>query len=159
MKHEASIEIDRPIEQVFDYANNHVAQWSIIVVEDEPLEKKDGGVGSTFRIVTEEHGRRMDFAGVVTHWDPPRSSAVHMTGKSFDIDSRYDFEDIGGRTRVTQVSTAKGKGFVGLFFRCCGWMMRKAACDAAQRELESLKQKLEAMPRAEAGSEVRAPGA
>ena len=65
-----SIEIDRPIDEVFTYTNEKVAEWSLTVVEDEPIQDT-GGVGTTFRCVTEDHGRRMEFHGVVTHWDPP----------------------------------------------------------------------------------------
>ena len=49
MKHEVSIEIDRPIGEVFDYTNHNVAESSITVVEDEVIEDREGGVGSTFR--------------------------------------------------------------------------------------------------------------
>jgi hypothetical protein len=35
-----SVEIDKPIEVVFEYTNNNVAEWSTIVVEDEVIEKK-----------------------------------------------------------------------------------------------------------------------
>ena len=103
MKNSASIEINRPIEDVFRLTINHVPEWSIIVVEDEVVENKnDGGVGTTFRTVTEDRGRRMEFAGVVTAHEPPHRSAIHLTGKMFDIDTEYHFEDLSGSTRVTQ---------------------------------------------------------
>ncbi len=51
----ASIEIDRPIGEVFAYTNEKVAEWSLTVVEDEIIEDKHG-VGTTFRCVTEESG-------------------------------------------------------------------------------------------------------
>jgi hypothetical protein len=35
-----SVEIDKPIEVVFEYTNNNVAEWSTIVVADEVIEKK-----------------------------------------------------------------------------------------------------------------------
>ena len=34
-----------------------------------------------------------------------------MYGKQFDIDVEYLFEDLSGRTRVTQRADVKGKGF------------------------------------------------
>jgi uncharacterized membrane protein len=147
MEHEVSIEIDRPIDQVFDYTNNNVAEWSKTVVEDEVLDDKRG-VGTKFRCVTEDHGRRMDFDGVVTQWDPPRASAVKMVGKSFDIEARYTFEDLGGRTRVTQHGRVQPKGMFKVLFFLLGWMFHKAGCRAAQEEFESLKRKLEARPAA-----------
>ena len=72
MQSSGSIEIDKPIDVVFEYTINHVAEWSTIVVEDEVVEEKNGGgVGTTFRSVTEERGRRMEFAGEVTQYERP----------------------------------------------------------------------------------------
>jgi uncharacterized membrane protein len=139
----ASVEIDRPIDEVFQYTNEKVAEWSLTVVEDKLIEDKNG-VGTTFLCVTEENGRRMDFDGVVTRWNPPTVSAISLTGKSFDIEAEYRFEDLnGGRTRVTQESTVSGKGFVKVMFFLFGWLMNKQGCKAVTNELESLKQKLE----------------
>ena len=56
MRSLASIEIDRPIDEVFTYTNEKVAEWSLTVVEDTVIEDKDG-LGTTFLCVTEEHGR------------------------------------------------------------------------------------------------------
>ncbi len=138
----ASIEIDRPIDEVFTYTNEKVAEWSLTVVEDEVIDDKNG-VGTTFRCVTEEKGRRMDFQGVVTLWEPPTTSAISLTGKMFDIEAEYRFEDLNGRTRVTQESTVSGKGFVKIMFFLFGWFMNKQGCKAVSNELESLKKKLE----------------
>ena len=138
----ASIEIDRPIDEVFTYTNEKVAEWSLTVVEDTLIEEKDG-VGTTFLCVTEEKGRRMEFQGLVTVWEPPTRSAITLTGKMFDIDAEYRFEDLGGRTRVTQESTVYGKGFVKVMFFLFGWLMKKQGREAVNHELESLKSKLE----------------
>jgi hypothetical protein len=82
MQNTASIEIDRSIEEVFDFTLNHVSEWSTIVVEDEVIDLiADGGVGTTFRVVTEERGKRMEFDGLVTRHDPPHQSTVQMIGK------------------------------------------------------------------------------
>jgi hypothetical protein len=142
MHSQASVEIDRPIDEVFAYTNGKVAEWSLTVVEDEVIEDKNG-VGSTFRCVTEENGHRMEFHGLVTLWEPPTRSAVSLTGKMFDIEAEYRFEDLNGRTRVTQESAVIGKGFVKIVFTLFGWLMNKQGCKAASRELESLKKKLE----------------
>lgn len=144
MQTEMSVEIDRPIEEVFDYTANNVAEWSIIVVEEEVLDEKPEGVGTTFRVVTKDRGRRMEFRGVVTHHQPPIAHTVHMTGKQFDIEAAYSFEDLGGRTRVTQRSTVKGKGFTKLMLASMGPFMKKASRNALQKELANLKRLVEA---------------
>jgi hypothetical protein len=138
----ASVEIDRPIDEVFTYTNEKVAEWSLTVVEDVVIEDKNG-VGTTFRCVTEERGRRMEFQGIVTVWEVPTRSAISLTGKRYDIEAEYRFEDLGGRTRVSQESTVSGKGFVKIMFFLFGWLMNKQGCKAVTNELESLKSKLE----------------
>jgi hypothetical protein len=145
MQQEASIEIDRPIHDVFDYTNNNVAEWSLTVVEDVPIDTIDNGnVGSTFRCVTEDHGQKMEFAGTVTKWEPPTLSAVRLVGKQFDIDALYTFEDLGERTRVTQISVVHAKTlFMKVMFFFVGLFATKSGCAATMKELQSLKQKIE----------------
>ena len=140
MQTTASVMIDRGIDDVFRLTNEHVAEWSKIVVDDYVVENKNGGgVGTTFHTVTEDRGQRMDFAGVVTRHEPPHVNAFKLTGRSFDIEAEYTFEDVAGQTRVTQSSSVNGKGLFGLFLSLCGWMMRKSSCNALQEELDGLK--------------------
>ncbi len=146
MRNEGSVEIDRPIDDVFRLTNDHVAEWSIIVVENEVLDEKPEGVGTTFRTVTEDHGKRMVFQGVVTRHDPPHASAVQLTGDMFDIETEFTFEDISGRTRVTQRANVTGKGFFKLFMFLFGWLMNKSSCKALENELNSLKRFCEEHP-------------
>ena len=146
MQTEGSVEIDRPIHEVFRLTTEDVAKWSIVVVEDEVIEVKPQGVGTRFRTVTEERGQRMEFQGVVTAHDPPYATAVKMIGPMFDIEAAYTFEDLGYRTKVTQFSTVTGKGFLKLFFLLCGWMFKKASRDALAKELNSLKAYCESRP-------------
>jgi hypothetical protein len=146
MQNETSVEIDRPIDEVFRLTIEHVAEWSIIVVEDEVIEKTPEGVGTTFRTVTEDRGRRMEFQGVVTKQDPPYTHAIHLTGDMFDIDTAYVFEDLSGRTRVTQFADVTGKGIFKWFMLLFGWMMNKSHCKASENELNSLKRFCEQQP-------------
>jgi len=139
-----SVEIDRPINDVFDYTIHNVAEWSIIVVKDEVIDEKPEGVGTTFRVTTEEKGRRMEFDGLVTRHEPPTVHAVLMKGKQFDIEAEYMFEDRGGGTRVTQRSSVHGKGFVKVIFFLFGWLMKKSSSSALENELHNLKRLMEA---------------
>lgn len=143
MKSEASVEIDRPIADVFEFTTTEVAQWSLLVVEDEIRVETDDKVGTTFRTVTDDRGSRMEFDGTVTLHEPPTAHGVHMAGVQFDIDAEYRFEDLGGRTRVTQISTVHPKGMMKLAFALFGWLMKKTSCDAAAKELQSLKMLME----------------
>ena len=140
MKSTGSIEIDCPIEEVYRLTSEDVVEWSEIVVEDEVIEEKPEGAGTTFRTVTEERGKRMEFFGVVSRCDPPHLHACEMTGEHFDIESEFVFEKLGpDKTRVTQRASAKGKGFFKWMMLLFGPMMNKSHCEASKRELESLK--------------------
>lgn len=144
MQTEASIEIARPINEVFEFTTEHVAEWSLTVVSDELIEEKPGKVGSRFRTVTEERGRRMEFTGEVTRHEPPRLHEVHLRGRSFDILATYRFEEAGeGRTRLTQRAEIRAKGWFRPVMLALGWLMRRSGCEAQQRELENLKRLME----------------
>ena len=143
MQHANSVEIDRPIAEVFERTIRDVADWSIIVVEDEIVKETPEVVGTTFRTVTVDHGRRDEFDGVVTLHEEPTRHAVFMKGKSFDIQAEYDFEDLGGRTRVTQTSKVKGKGVYRIMLPVMSLFMKKAGCEAVLKELNSLKAYIE----------------
>jgi len=144
VRNEQSVEIDRAIAEVFDFAINNSVKWVEIVVEDEVIEDKgNGGVGTTFHVVTMEKGRRMEFDGVVTRHEPPNVSAVLLKGKYFDLDLEYRFEDLSGRTRVTQVSSAKGKGFTKVMLFLLGWMMKSAGRKSLEKDFATLKRLLE----------------
>jgi hypothetical protein len=143
MKAEASVEINRPIEEVFDFTNNHVVEWSVTVVEDTVINETPDRVGTTFKCVTESRGQRLEFQGVVTRWEQPHVSAIELIGDTFDIEAAYFFEATSNGTRVAQKSVISFKGFLKVVFILCGWMMGKAGCDEAQKELDNLKQVLE----------------
>ena len=81
IKSEGSVEIDRPIDEVFRLTCDHVAEWSTIVVEDDVVETTSEGVGSTFRTVTMDRGKRRESEGVITRLDPPRFHRSMMMGK------------------------------------------------------------------------------
>ena len=143
MQAEASVEINCPIEDVFDFTNHHVVEWSITVVEDEVVNETPDRVGTTFRCVTQGHGKRMVFQGTVTRWEPPHLSAIQLSGDAFDIEAAYFFEATPVGTKVTQKSVITPKGFTKVFFFLFGWMMGKAGCAEAKKELYNLKRVLE----------------
>ena len=154
MQSEASVTIARPIDEVFHYTNEHVAEWSKTVTRIEPIDEGEPGVGSRSRVITEDSGHRMEFDCVVSVWDPPNASAVKMSGKSFDLVAHYAFTDLGGSTLVTQRSLARGKGVVRVVTFLFGWMFKKRACQAQESELDNLKQLLESGAAGRAGTDA-----
>lgn len=143
MQSEASVEISLPIEDVFEFTNDHVVEWSLTVVEDTVINETPDRVGTTFKCVTESRGKRLEFRGEVTRWERPHASAINLIGDSFDIEAAYFFETTDAGTRVTQKAVISPKGLLRVPFFLFGWMMGKASCDEAQKELDNLKRVLE----------------
>ena len=141
MKTGISMVIDRPIEDVFILATDHVVVWSSIVVEDELIHlAEDGGVGTRFRTVTEDRGHRMEFEGEVVDYDPPSRSAILLRGPAFDLDVAYEFESLSnGRTRITQFSRSRGKGIWWLLLMLLTPLMRKSGSETTRKELDQLR--------------------
>lgn len=146
MRTEISVDIDRPLEPVFEHTTGDVTQWSEVCIRDEPIEERPGVVGSTFRLVTSENGREMEFTGEVVEHEPPKRSRVVLVGPAFDLDVLYTFEPVGAGTRVTQTSEVTGRGFFKLLLPLMGWMMRRSACKSQAHELDGLKRFCEAQP-------------
>ena len=147
MKNSGTIVIDRSIDVVFELATNRMPEWSKIVVEETVFLEKPDGVGTTFKTITEENGKRMEFDGEVIRHQPPNLNAVKLMGKFFDIETEFQFEDVAGSTRVTQFADVNGKGVFKVILFVMGWLMSKAHCEASQRELECLKAFCESQPR------------
>ena len=148
MKTAGSIEIDKPIAEVFDYTVNNVPEWSNTVVEGKIVEQTPDGVGSQFHVLTRDSGgKRMEFDGTVTLNKRPTAQTVVMIGRQFDIEASYTFEDIVGRTRVNLISVVTPKGFMmKLMFLMVGPLGKRAGCKALEKELASLKEKVEGHP-------------
>jgi|TARA_B110000495_G_C22961246_1_gene563468 hypothetical protein len=134
-----SVIIACPLEQVFEVTNNHVTEWSNIVEEEETLNVTPEVIGSTFRTVTSEHGRKLKFDGVVTRHSPPFESGIRMEGPAFSLTVDYTFENVPEGTRVTQRSTVTGKGIFRIIISTMGFLMKKSNSGALQDELNRLK--------------------
>ncbi|MBK1834802.1 SRPBCC family protein [Roseibacillus ishigakijimensis] len=143
MKTTESIEIESDPARAFELTVMRVPDWSEVVVREEPLEGGEGEPGTRFRVVTEEHGRRMDFVGEVLKNKPPHEHLSVLQGESFAIEVAYTFEAIPGGTRVWQMSLVRGKGLLRWFFLTCGWCFRRANQAAADAEMKRLKDFIE----------------
>ena len=85
MQTSMSVQVGRPIKEVFDHTIHNVSEWSTIVVKDEVIKETPEGVGTTFRVTTEENGRRMEFDGLVTPvLGAKKSAALYAALRRFD---------------------------------------------------------------------------
>jgi Polyketide cyclase / dehydrase and lipid transport len=70
------------------------------LVESEPLDEGPPEVGSRFRDVFEDLGRRVELEAEVVGLDPPRLLAVHLVSDVFDATSTSRLEPSGTGTRL-----------------------------------------------------------
>jgi uncharacterized protein YndB with AHSA1/START domain len=146
MSNTYSIDIDAPPARVFKwiYDADLNRQWLPNLVEVEVLKKEPQGLGSRFRQVYMENGRRMEMTGTVTGYEQDRYLACEITGP-FLLNVDYRLDDLGGRTRVTQHSEIQFRSFaMKLLGALMKPLMRKMAEKNAGASFGKLKQLVEA---------------
>jgi uncharacterized protein YndB with AHSA1/START domain len=142
MRNIYSIEIQAPPERVFHWLNDskRAMRWLPNLVEGEDLVRTATGVGTTFRHVYEERGRRMPMQGKVTAYESNRRLRSELSGDLFDLTVDYRLESVGNCTRLTQESQTR---FKSMPMRILGAvlmpLMKKASVRALDESLGKLK--------------------
>jgi uncharacterized protein YndB with AHSA1/START domain len=146
MRNEYSIEINAAPERVFPLlsSSERALEWLPNLAEARDLEVTPHGVGSRFRHVYLERGRRMEMTGTVKVFEPNRRLGATLEGALFDLDVDYRLEDLRGRTRVTQVSAIRFKSAAMRFvMTLLAPLMRKAGERNAAASFGKLKELVE----------------
>jgi uncharacterized protein YndB with AHSA1/START domain len=144
MRVEESVEINRPVDEVFEYVANpeNLPEWSGIVLEvhkEDP--QRELREGERFTTVAKFLGRRFETPMEVTAHEPPRRHSDRSTGGPFEQEYTFLLEEAaGGGTRLTQV----GEGEPGGFFRLVGPLLEMAGRRQFRADLGNLKDLLEA---------------
>jgi uncharacterized protein YndB with AHSA1/START domain len=100
------VEIDAPPAEVFPWlaASERRCEWMGALAESEPLTDGEPTLGSRFRDVFEDFGRRVELEAEIVELEPPRAMTVKLVSKVFDAKSSQRLEELdGGRTRLTAV--------------------------------------------------------
>ena len=134
MKNSYSIEIEATPERVWYWLDDaeRAMKWLPNIIENEDLEVTENKIGSTFRQVYLEHGRRMEMHGVVTEYEANRRLTCDISADSFDLHLDYRLEDLDGRTRLTQDSEVRFKGF---FWKIMGTIMTPFIKGSSKKQL------------------------
>lgn len=127
-----SAEVDRPIEEVFDYLadGTHDPDFSPRVVSIRREPQTAPGVGTVFVSTVKDAGMTTSRRFELTKFDRP--TAIGWTERSKNMvvvpDGGYDLEDlVGNRTRVTIFNTLQGHGLGKVF---AGFALKAAVKDA-----------------------------
>ena len=142
MRSEESVEIDRPLEEVFSYVANpeNLPEWSNLVLEVRKDAEGQLQEGDRFSVVAKFLGRRFETPFEVSAHEPPRRHSDGSMGGPFEQEYIYTFEETaGGKTRLTHVVEAEPGGF----FRLVGPLLERAGSRQFRADLQILKDLLE----------------
>jgi uncharacterized membrane protein len=143
MRVEESVEINRPLEEVYSYAANpeHYPEWSGIILEVQKEGPGELAEGERFTTVSKFLGRTFETPFEVTAHERNRLHSHRSTGGPLPQEYTSTFEETaGGGTRMTQVV----EGEPGGFFRLAGPLLEAAGRRQFKADLEMLKDLLEA---------------
>ncbi|MDA8194737.1 MAG: SRPBCC family protein [Thermaerobacter sp.] len=138
----ASVVINRPVEQVFDFVSNpeHDPEWSSGVVEVRKLSEDPWGPGTRYVYVRSFLGRRLEVSGAVTQFDAPQRYAFASGNDAVKATGSLDFEPVDGGTRVDFSMAIESGGL----FKLAEPVMAKIVQHQMQSDFEVLKHLLEA---------------
>ena len=139
---EVSTVINRPVDEVFaflsDLENN--LRWRASQIEARKTSEGPIGVGTTYRMVNNVLGRRIEGEGVVTEYEPSRSFTSVSRSGYLPLEAQRIFEPVEGGTRVTFVLRAEPAGF----FKIAEPLVAAMARRRIESEAANLKDLMEA---------------
>ena len=109
---QASVTINRPLEEVFRFMTNHqnALQWQSGLLEAR-VTNDVVGVGKTWVDVVQVLGRRIEIASELTEFEPLRVVGFKSTSGPIPLEGRYAFEPDGAGTKVTFTLQGEAGGF------------------------------------------------
>jgi uncharacterized membrane protein len=142
MRIEESVEINRPLEEVYEYVANpeNLPEWTGTVIETRKGTLGPLLEGSTFTSVGKFLGRRVESPFEVIAHESPRLHSHKSTGGPLPMEWTLTFEEVAGGTRYTQVAEGEPGGFFGLV----GPLLERVGRRQLRTDLENLKDLLEA---------------
>jgi uncharacterized protein YndB with AHSA1/START domain len=139
---EASVVINRPMEEVFAYVVDpkNTAQWAGPVIEAEKTSEGPVGLGTTSKRVTQFLGRTMEATYEITEFEPNSYYTDKTTSGPVPIDGRISFDSVKGGTKVTIEGEIKAAGF----FKLAEPLLSRMAERQIATDVQTLKDLLEA---------------
>lgn len=146
---EESIVIDRPRQDVWDFASDPDNQtvWQSNLVRFELVDAERPAVGAKTRGANRVAGKSIEWTAEYTEWDPPRQAAFRSIDAPIEFEGRITAEDVGNQaTRVTWRIDAGA--FEGFFGKLTDPIVNRMYARDVRASLENLKEVLESEPSA-----------
>ena len=124
---EESVEIKRPVEQVFAYVADARSwpKWHPAMPEAEQTSPGQMGIGTTIRGINKVMGMRMPWTSKVTEYEPNKKWGETISSGSSLIEEQLTFDSVEGGTKLAVVYDMKVGGFLKLLAPMVIRTMRK----------------------------------
>ena len=147
MKANSKLTINVPAKTVFLWLEDadRLRQWVPNIIEDEVLIDTPDKVGSKFRQVYLENGKKMEMIGEIKEYTQDKSMRVDILGDMFDLDVAYTVTETGhAQSELTQNTHIKFKGILKLFGPIFGLLAMFKSKSPQDESLAKLKVMAEA---------------
>jgi len=137
---EASIEINKPIQDVFSYIGEHFfdnyPKWSVGVVKFEPLDGKDVFIGARAKQIRKDNGDEIESIFEITDYQP----IVRLTFKGLTEPYKHSyFLESNEQKQPTRLTFRFELLELEVFMRPFEKLIRSAIEDGAENTVESIK--------------------
>jgi uncharacterized protein YndB with AHSA1/START domain len=142
VKVEASVDIKRPIAEVFAYVTDptKTPEWSSLTLECTAEGTGPIGVGSRIRTVAKFLGHRAESKAEVTEYDPPRKFALRDVSGPVHLELVRHLESTGDGTRYRSTIVGESGGLFKLTDPALSALLKRTV----ETDLHTLKVLLEA---------------
>lgn len=146
IRNEYVAEFDSPVEEVFSFVDDDakVKQWIAGLIETERTTPGKPGVGSKFRQKVKVGKRVMELGGELLAYEPNRRVVVGLDSDVCEMKVSYDFEEVGGRTRLRYICDSSYRG---LFYRLLSPLIKYVTQQKLRKDFARLEQLLASRPR------------
>jgi hypothetical protein len=137
---EASVEIDKPIDEVFTYIGNNFfdnyPKWAVEVVEFEPLTGNKVFIGAQAKQIRKDNGAKVESVFEITDYQP--QSKLEFQGISAPYKHSYLLETIAQK-QPTRLIFRFELLELDIFMRPFEKLIRSAIEDGAENTVENIK--------------------
>jgi uncharacterized protein YndB with AHSA1/START domain len=139
---DASIQIDRPPEQVFAFVadENNMARWHSAVQSVRQTSPGPTGVGATYHMVRHLPQGRVENSYEITAYQPDEALTIETTSGPTPFRYRYRFEPVATGTELSLAAEVKVSGLASL----AAPLLRRGIKSGVEANFATLKQLLEA---------------
>ncbi|WP_435360158.1 SRPBCC family protein [Haloarchaeobius sp. DFWS5] len=146
MKATATVTVDRPVADVFEYISNveRMSEWVVGVGETTRVAGDGTGVGDRYESEYTYGGKTHDMTFEVTEYESPTRLGITAPEGPFAFDGLLELEAVDGKTHVSNtIETGADGRFTKFMFTVFRPVMRYMMRRQLRKELVELKSILE----------------